>query len=394
MAGNYSTRQFFRKVANKFLIDYFKANDINFGLDLNSIYDHEVELIFSAFKKLDEATRHKMESDFQRVHALATDGGIAALTEEANEFDNVSFLNTIKRIWGLHNKSMFAYLDSPEYWHAASMFFQVRNISSSAWKVIKLPASEHHFEQIDIDLLSKAIGDYFFDKEGRGRRCKIEHYPRDKFDYFYAFPEDFAKSSVEWVSDTLQDLLCNPTMAFEIIFRYNAEDNTLALHARKNTKKVPHLQQLFSLNILKSKITNFTPVIEDKRYDLDVLLEADFSFVLPEGGDIFSVQLIKARSTSKVNPNSHITFEESPDNKNAVQEQLNDLNLKNRYISEVTLLVCFYPKGIRTNKPQRVTITAPDKCSLSSFGDDLIIREMLTLSGIEPQSVNLNLSCI
>jgi len=145
---------------------------------------------------------------------------------------------------------------------------------------------------------------------------------------------------------------------------------------------------------LKSKITNFTPVIEDKRYDLDVLLEADFSFVLPEGGDIFSVQLIKARSTSKVNPNSHITFEESPDNKNAVQEQLNDLNLKNRYISEVTLLVCFYPKGIRTNKPQRVTITAPDKCSLSSFGDDLIIREMLTLSGIEPQSVNLNLSCI
>ena len=51
MAGNYSTRQFFRKVANKFLIDYFKANDINFGLDLNSIYDHEVELIFSAFKQ-------------------------------------------------------------------------------------------------------------------------------------------------------------------------------------------------------------------------------------------------------------------------------------------------------------------------------------------------------
>jgi len=391
MADPYSTRQFFRKVANKFLIDYFHANNIDFGIDLYGIYDHEVDIIFSAFKKLDEVTRHKIESDFQRVHALATDGGIAALIEEADEFDNVNFLDTIKSIWGLHNKSMFAYLDSPDYWHAASMFFQVRNIASSAWKVIKLPASEHHFEQIDIDLLSKAIGDYFFDKEGRGRRCKIEHYPRDKFHYFYAFPEDFAKSAVEWVSDTLQDI--PHTMAFEIIFRYNEEENTLALYARKNTKKVPQLQQLFSLNILKSKITNFKTVIEAKKYDLDVLLEAGFSFVLPEDGDIFSVQLIRARSTSKTNPNSHITFEESPDNKNAIQGQLNELNLKHRYISEVTLLVCFFPKGNRTNKPQRVTITAPDKCSLSNFGDDLIIRDILTLSGIEPQPLNLSLAC-
>jgi len=394
MTGQYSPKQFFRKVSNKFLIDYIEQKNIVFDLDLHSIYDHEVDIIFSAFIKLDETTRHAMESDFQRVHALATDGGIVALTDEASEFDNANFIETIQSICGLHNKAMFAYLDSPEYWQAASMFFQASSIPSASWKTIKhLPVLQSPFEETEISLLSTAIGEYFFNKEGRGKHCKIEHYKRGKLDYFCAFPEDFAKSEVEWIRDTLQDL--PHTMAFEIIFVYCQNECTLALYAKKNAKNIPHLQQLFVQYILKAQLTNFTSVIENKIYDLEALVEANFNFLITEESGIFSVQILQACSTCQINPKSHITVTECPNkNKNAVHEKLAELNLDHRYIREVTLKVSFIPRPNKTNQTRTFTITMPDKCTLGYFGDDLIIREMLIASGIDPQSMNLSLPCM
>lgn len=394
MAGQYSPKQFFRKVSNKFLIDYLEQNEIVFDLDLYSIYDHEVDLIFDTFLELDDTTRHKMESDFQRIHALSSDGGIVALTDEAREFDNYNFIETIQSICGLHNKAMFAYLDSPDYWQAASMFFQASAIPSTSWKTIKnLPVLEKPFDETKVKLLSAAIGDYFFNKEGRGKRCKIEHYKRGRLDYFCAFPEDFAKSEIEWISDTLQDL--PHTMAFEIIFVYCEEESTLALYAKNNAKNIPYLQRLFSKHILNAELTSFTPLIENKVYDLETLIEANFTFVIDEDFNIFSVQILQARSTCRMNPKSHITITECANkNRNAVYEKLTELKLADRYISEVTLKVSFIPRPNKTKQTRTFTISMPDKCTLGHFGDDLIIREMLKASGIEPQSMNLSLPCM
>ena len=145
-------------------------------------------------------------------------------------------------------------------------------------------------------------------------------------------------------------------------------------------------------NILKTQLTSFTPVIENKIYNLEALVENDFHFVISEESEIFSVQILQARSTCKLNPKSHITVTECPNkNKNAVHEKLAELKLEHRYIREVTLKVSFIPRPNKTKQTRTFTITMPDKCSLSYFGDDLIIREMLVSSGIEPQSLNLNL---
>ncbi|WNC70915.1 hypothetical protein RGQ13_12310 [Thalassotalea psychrophila] len=394
MNAQYSPKQFFRKVSNKLLIDYFKIKDIDFDLDLDSIYDHEVDLIFEAFLKLDDLTRHRIESDFQRINALATDGGIIALTDEAKEFDNANFVEQIAEIYGLHNKAMWAFLDSPEYWQGASIFFQTANIPSSYWRKIKnLPAFDKPFEEIDIELLAQTIGEYFFIKEGRGKRCKIEYYKRGELDYFCAFPEDFAKTEVEWVQDGLQDL--PHTMAFEIIFVYCERLATLDVYAKNNARNVPKLQQLFVQNILKSKLKNFTPFVEDKVYDLEPLVTADFNFVIPENTDIFNVQILKVHATSCIDPKSHIAIIECPDkNKNAIHERLAELNLSNRYTSEVTLKVSFFPKPNRAHQTRTFTLSMPDKCNLGNFGDELLIREMLTASGIEPQPVNMSLPCV
>ncbi|MFQ3194716.1 MAG: hypothetical protein ACI9N3_001544 [Colwellia sp.] len=393
MAGHYSHRQFFRKVANKLLIDYLDQNDIEFDLDLYAIKEHEADLIFDAFIKLTDKIRHKMESDFQRVHALATDGGIIALTDEAKELDNANFIETIQLICGEYNKVMWAYLDSPEYWQAASIFSQASSIPIASWKIIKnLPALQEPFNENDIKLLSTAIGEYFFNCEGRGKRCKIDHYKRGKLDYFCAFPEDFAKSEVEWLHDTLQDM--PHTMAFEIIFIYCEYTATLDLYAKKNAKNIPQLQQLFAEYILKAELTEFSPYIENKVYELEPLVEADFNFITPEKSGVFSVLILKARSTCCIKTNSHITISECPNqNKNAVHDKLAELGLKDRYISEVTLKVSFIPRPNKPSHTRTFTISL-DKCNLKYYGDDLIIRDMLIASDIEPQSINLSLPCM
>lgn len=393
MAGQYSHKHFFRKVSNALLIGYLDKKNIEFDLDLYAVEEHEADLIFDAFKKLDDITRHNMESDFQSIHALATDGGIIALTDEAKECDNSGFVETIQSICGEYNKVMWAYLDSPEYWQAASIFFQASSIPSSSWKIIKnLPVLQKPFEYIDIKLLSTAIGEYFFDREGRGKHCKIDHYKRGEIDYFWAFPEDFAKSKVGWLHDTLQDIPY--TMAFEIVFVYCEYTATLDLYAKKNAKNIPQLQQLFAEYILKAELTDFSPYIENKVYELEPLVEADFNFIMPENSGVFSVQILKARSTNSINPKSHIMVIECADqNKNAVHDKLAELGLKEHSISEVTLKVSFIPKPNKPAHTRTFTISL-DRCNLKYYGDDLIIRDMLIASGIEPQSVNLSLPCM
>jgi hypothetical protein len=394
MAEPYSPKQFFRNVYNIFLMQYFEKNNIDFPLDLYAIEEKQVEAIFDAFLRLDDDTRHKIESDFQKVHALATDAGIISLIEEAKEFENHQFIDSLQAISGLHAKAMWAFLDSPEYWQGASMLYQTRIIPSSYWtKINQLPELEKPFTDNDIVLLAQAIGEYFFINEGRGKQCKIDHYKRGKNDYFFAFPEDFAKTAIEWVDNDLQSL--PHQMAFEIVFMYCEHTATLDLYARKNTKNKPHLQELFALYILKAKLTNFTPCVESKKYDLEPIFEAGFEFNIPDKSDIYTIQIISAEVTCNNDPTSHLLVSIFPDkNKYAVRDRLVKVRSQTEYISAVKLKVFFKPNSVKTKPARVVSISMPDKCNLGCSDDDILIAEILAVSGIEPETINLSLPCI
>ncbi|WP_426370450.1 hypothetical protein [Pseudocolwellia sp. HL-MZ7] len=394
MAEPYSPKQFFRNVYNIFLLQYFEKNKIDFPLDLYAIKENNADTIFEAFLTLSDDTRHRIDSDFQKVHALATDAGIISLIEEAKEFVNHQFIDSLQAISGLHGKAMWAFLDSPEYWQGASMLYQTRIIPSSYWtKINQLPILEQHFSDNDIELLAQAIGEYFFKNEGRGKQCKIDHYKRGKNDYFFAFPEDFAKTAIEWVDNDLQSL--PHQMAFEIVFVYCEHTATLDLYARKNAKNIPHLQELFALYILKAKLTNFTPYVENKSYDLEPIFEAGFEFDIPNESDIYTVQILSAELTCKNNPSSHVTVCISPDkNKDAVRDRLLKIRFQTEYISAVKLKVFFKPNAMRTKPAKVVSISMPDKCNLGCSDDDILISEILAASGIEALPLNLSLPCM
>jgi len=83
-----------------------------------------------------------------------------------------------------------------------------------------LPNVPPHVDEEDIDQLEKAISHYFNRTEGRGRNCKVEPYRKVKTgkEYFFAYPEDYGQSGVEWKRDSLTTRSRHP--AFEIIFIY------------------------------------------------------------------------------------------------------------------------------------------------------------------------------
>lgn len=388
MADQYSPKQFFRNVSNDYLIKYFSVKGIDFPLDLKGVSEHSVDIMFDSFLKLEDKVQLQVEYDFQCVHALSSDGGILALTDEAKEHSDYDFVDCIGDIEGHHNRAMWAFINRPEYWNVASIYLQADKVSASSWRrLINLPKAKSRFTKSDIELFSGAIRDYYHNTQGRGRNCKVELYKRGNRYYFYAFPEDFAKRNSEWINNLLKDQ--SHFLAFEIVFVYCPEQNSLDVYAKNNTKSIKKLQNLFAENILKRKIS----LNEHKHrleYDLNIILDPGFKFIYSPESKILSVDILEATIADRNKLGSKIKIiETNKDNKHAVRDQIEKLNLTEGLITEVVFKVYFYPTNSKKTKPRRFKLSKPDKCNLGCIGNDLIIKQMLSDSGVEPQNKQL-----
>ena len=201
MTSQYSHMQFFRRVPNAQLADYFKSRNIDLDIDLAELKEKETEKIFDAFIELPEEQQAHMEAEFQDINAMACEGGVTTLVDEASFHGDDDFIKAISAIDGFHAKVMWAFLEKRSYWQGATMFLHADNVSGSFWKKRNdFPKVPPYVEANDIKQLEKAISGFFHKSEGRGRNCKVEPYRRHNKEYFFAYPEDFGQSGVEWVS--------------------------------------------------------------------------------------------------------------------------------------------------------------------------------------------------
>ena len=384
MAGQYSHLQFFRRTPNSQLAAYFSFKGIDLGIDLKKLNEKDTEAILQAFTQLPVEQQAEIEAEFQDVNALACEGGVAALIDEASFHQDNDFVQAIAAIEGFHAKVMWAFLDKLEYWRGASMFLHADNVSPTYWKKRNdLPCVPPHVDDEDIDALAQAISQFFYTKEGRGKNCKVEPYRRNNKEYFFAYPEDFAQSGVEWVSNTLKTLAHHP--AFEIIFVYSESEGSLDIYAPKNTKAVPELQKHFAKTILKLE-TLKDGTIDPRVYELKPVADANFDFKLEPEAGIASVVVTKMRLTLKHGAKRRITLEaDTRNNTKAVYDLLGTLNLPAYHITQLALKVTFEPVEGRRAKTRSFNITYPNSCALNHDGNDLVIRNMLAKSGLELQ---------
>ncbi|MBT3091534.1 MAG: hypothetical protein JAZ02_13455 [Candidatus Thiodiazotropha endolucinida] len=386
MAAQYSNRHFFRKTPNVYLAQYFTAKGVQLAVDVSELKENDAEALQTGLNALDDSQIAEIEAEFQDVNALACEGGITALVDEAGFHSDDAFIAEIAAIEGFHAKAMWAFLNKPTYWRGAAMFLHADNVSPSYWKKRNdLPKLPPQVEDEDIHALEKAISGYFFRKEGRGKNCTVEPYRRNQKEYFFAYPEDFAQSAVEWVGGTLKSQAHHP--AFEIIFVYSESEGSLDIYAPKNTKAIADLQAMFAKHILKLE-TLAEGQIDKRVYELAPVVEDDFQFKIEPASGIASVLVTRLRVTLKHDKKERITIEaDAHKYADAVYSRLAKLNLPAFYVSQVTLKVTFEPVGNQRAKTRTVNITHPNSCALNYDGNDLKIRQMLASSGIEPKAV-------
>lgn len=251
MAGQYSPLQFFRRTPNALLARYFqKRHGVLKEIAFDKLKEMEVESIFQGLMALPDDKQAQIETECQDIDAMACQGGVTALTDEAHFHQDITFAETISKIDCFHGAVMWAFLEHPGYWTGATLFLHSDNISESLWKKRNdLPHLPPHVEDEDKERLAQAISHYFHTREGRGRNCKVDIFRRHAKEYFFAYPEDYAQSDVEWERNTLSPRAWHP--AFEIIFVYAQAEGSLDIYALNNTKAIPDLQQMFADTILR-----------------------------------------------------------------------------------------------------------------------------------------------
>lgn len=386
MARQFSPIQFFRRVPNELLARYFREkHDVLRDVPFDKLRETEVDLILQAFTALPSEQQAVIEAELQEIDAMACQGGVTALTDEAGFHGNKEFPEAISNIAGFHGKVMWAFLEHHSYWASATLFLHSDNISDSLWKKRNdLPRLPPHVEDEDTERLAQAISHYFHSKEGRGRNCKVEVFRRHEKEYFFAYPEDYAQSGVEWVRNSLSTRARHP--AFEIIFVYTQSEGSLDIYAPRNTKCVPDLQQIFAEIILKfDELDEFAG---DKRiYVLDALADRDFEFQYPADSGIKSVEVRRLRLTMKTGKKRKVTVEaDTAYNPKAVYDLLEQIKPPPFHVTQAEITVTFAPTPATRNRTRSFKISFPNWCALRHDGRDIIIRKMLTDSGIEPMT--------
>ena len=132
MARHYSPKSFFRHAPNAMLLRYFNQLGVLTEHDFSEITETKIEPIYQAWLALPDNQRGEMERDFRDIDALACEGGVKAVLDEA-EWHGENLAELLSAHEGFHEKAFWVFLERPTYWPAASAFCRADSINHSQW---------------------------------------------------------------------------------------------------------------------------------------------------------------------------------------------------------------------------------------------------------------------
>jgi hypothetical protein len=385
MARQYQPKRFFRDVSNRLLHQYFANRGVLAEVDFGALSETRIEPIYEAWLKLSEDTRNEMEQDFQEIDALASEAGAKAILDEAR-WHGEDLAGQFATLQSFHDRAFWTFLERPKYWSGAAAFHHADMVPASYWRKRKnLPCKAANVDQESIHRLECNLSHYFHTMQGRGENCKVDCYQRDHLDYFFAYPEDFAQASIEWIGKEFKRRPHHP--AFEIIFVYSQHDGTLDIYLYGDRKPVPDLQAIFAGAILEIKLGPDKK--DDRVYDLNPLRSRHFEFIYEPESGITDVAVKKLRLKVHGTCERIILDADPSSNRHAVfglLDKVKGIPLSQVAITQVGLKVTFaHNPSSRRPRARSFDISWPNSCSLKHNGRDLIIRKMLADSGIEPK---------
>jgi len=396
MARNYSPKNFLRQAPNALLDRYCQEKGLLAEVDFAGLSETNIGPIYDAWDMLPSETRRMMESDFRNIDALASENGVKAIIDAAL-VEGEDLEPIFAEMDGFYDKAFWTFFEREPFFEMALLFVNADNLPTRYWRRRKdLPKVPAKSDELSLRELGEAFSYYFRKTEGRGHACAVDYYHRNGLNYFFAYPEDYARTSIEWNRGALERRSHKP--AFEIIVVYSQAEGTLDIFFHGGIKTVRDLQVIFSRVILKTEIQQEE---RDKRiYDLNGLKRRDFAFLYDPDSGINSVVIKKLRLSTLGGFTRRITLEADPSfDHEAIYDLMEDvirvdgvpechqchkipLSLVN--VTQAAIQVVFNHNGNRRLATRTFQVSYPNSCSLKQDGRDLIIRKMLVDSGLEP----------
>lgn len=392
MAGQYSTKSFFRQMPNALLVRYFNEQGLFGDIDFSAMKEGKPDQLFQAWLAVPDNQRNKMDAEFRDIYEMSCEKGFRAIIDEAEwqmqeaPDDLEVFVENLSALSNHYERAIITFLDYNTFWKGATSFYHADSLPY--WRKRKnLPQRKAAVDQASLQQLAELIRYYFHHTEGRGSNCVVEPFRRGNLDYFFAYPEDYSQQNIEWVNGEFDRRPHNP--AFEVIYVYSHKEGSLDLNFRGSKKAVEPLQGMFATAILK--LDELPPDPKDERvYDMSSLLQKDFDFTYDVGSGIIGVAVKKLRLSSQIKKGNRITLEADPSrDSEAVYDLLDQIGeaipLGMYNITQVELLASVIVDPNKPAKSITFRVTHPNSCSLKYDEVGIKLRGMLTSSGIEPK---------
>lgn len=385
MATQFSIRDFFRRMPVNLIARYFQERH-NWEWPLSTQDENLEEVLMAAWTNLSDEIRRIAEGDFVKLHEMSDGAGITALLDEANFHRQKEKL---QEEWGndtsIEERVFLAFLNHPDFWKGALCFHQADAIGDRWWKKLK------NLAKVPADVTTEAIvffekelGQFFFEHYGKGRRCHVDVFRRNELDYFFAYPEDYCRQTLEWEGSELKSR--STKFADQIIFVYDQREGTLDIYCKGIRKQVTELQRIFATCILH---TDELPINkkDERIYDLSPLISPEFKFKFSLFSPIEMAAISRIRLTPRYSTDHRVIFEAPKwaENPKSIYKWLSKWsrieNIDAYFVTQAEIKVRIQ-EGAKV-VTETIRLTWPNSCSLHHDERGEMLRKMLSDSGIE-----------
>lgn len=389
MPRHYSPRAFMIEAPNRLLKEYYERHGLGGNIPWQYLSERDIGRVVEAYENAPEQIRRKIDTDFRNIHKLADEGGIKTLIEVGqSQFHDIDFVSVFDGAEGHVERAFIAFLNHPEAFEEACHFHYADTIGH--WRKRKrLPKMLKQPDEESRARLSKALSEYYRQKEGRGHGCEIEYYKRGDRHYWFARPEDYAVSTLIYDEEhKLSKQTQRP--AFEVIFVYSESERSLDIRANGSKETLLDLQTIWGRAILECELGD--PPADSVVYELDALRNRDFQFTL-EPEDRVSEVRVKRLKLKVMGSEHRITLEvparrDPTEIYDLLERVLRGLDLSNDLLRVVSAGIQLVFPGVGTRREEKLTfnVSHPDSCSLKcepkhEIAKNLLKRWKLDVSG-------------
>jgi hypothetical protein len=371
MSQQFNPKRVLRQISNPMLQEFFTQQGHPLDVEWDDIPETQVDDIFDSWQRLPERDRKAIEIVFHDVHEMASDENGTRVIIEEGQYHGEDLSPLLEAMESRYEKALWTCMNRPAVWDAAVRFAKADTLwGGRSWvKRGNMPAMEPRTDQGTLEAFEEAMSAFYRDRQGRGHHCKVEHFPRgSEHDYYFVYLSDYADTYINF-DDAGHFQRTPERRAFEVVFAYDRGARALEMYAKGGKKVVEPLQRVFSRVILGEPLGEEEPGAQP--YQLDELMDRNFSFATDPEDGIEEVSLRALRLSILGRRRGRITLEPDPEEgRDRIYEMLEeDLNRRRlpRAILQVTkATINFRLNGRGRGNSLTFNVTYPNGCTLKN----------------------------